>query len=240
MICGAQVPAQPFENKVVEIGLPGNGHKPAPGTCGTDQPGDWWRTECPGGKGSHGETYNAVLSGCPLVSIVPGSAGLTDKTQRAHVLLGACNTDYKAPAWPYPPNKNKFVEQSYCLHRDTGRDVKGLAPAWDTLIGQTVAMPVFCAEDNCTPSSTVTSESKATWPVWKIAAVTICGYAMHGVYSSSTLPTGDCNNYNPDHAKPQDFDNSDIGFLLIFKGIIDSGDVASFPVSVSSTMRLVE
>jgi len=245
MICGAQVPEPFVADQIVEIGLPGNGHAPAPNTCGVDQPGDWWRLNCPNVKNaSNADSFNAVLNGCPTVTIVPGTVGLTDKVTRTHVLLGRCNTAYTAPSWTYPPDKNKYISGptvTDCLARDTGRDVKNMAPAWDKWIGKTVAMPIFCADEKCTPSSVVTGEAKATWPVWKMAAVTVCGYALHGVYSPSTLPQGDCNNANAlTHFKPQDFASGDIGFILVFKALIESGDAGSFPVDTQTTMRLVE
>ena len=78
--------------------------------------------------------------------------------------------------------------------------------------------------------------------MWKIAAVTICGYALKGVYSSSTLPTGDCNNMNATtpKVKPQNFGSADIGFLMIFRGLLQAGDTGGFPVEVATSMRLVE
>jgi hypothetical protein len=81
--------------------------------------------------------------------------------------------------------------------------------------------------------------------VWKIAAVTVCGFDMKGQHSPSTLPTGDCNNYNTDHLTPSVFDNSSnhnkgMGFLVIFKGLIENGGSQTFPVQTSTTVRLVQ
>lgn len=242
MLCSAQLPAQPFTSKVYEVSLPGNGHRPAPDTCGVNQPGDWWRLKCPGGGSSNNDSENAVLYGCPTVTIVPGTAGVTDPAQRTHILLHECNPNYLGSAWTYPPNKNKYVEKTDCLARDSGRDVKNLDSAWKTLLGQTIAVPVFCSGADCTPSSVVSDESKATWPVWKIAAVTVCGYGLHGAKSPSNLATvsNECNNANTDHLDPATtFDNDDLGFLLVFKGLIEK-DGDAFHVDTKTTMRLVE
>ena len=122
--------------------------------------------------------------------------------------------------------------------------MKNLDDEWATLLGKTIAMPVFCDQapagtPQCDPS-TVASDTKATWPVWKIAAVTICGYALKGAYSSSTLPTGDCNNMNVHALDPKNFDKADIGFLVIFKGMLTSGSTGGFPTQVDSSLRLVK
>jgi Flp pilus assembly protein TadG len=239
MICGAQVPAgPPFAAEVVPIGFPKNGHQPPTG-CTPNKPGSWWKTECVDGGGSHNDAEQAVLVGCDQVTIAPSTPGNPNPSTE---LIKDCNPSYDGVN--YPPNKNKYIETSYCLADDTGRDVKGLADEWDTLLGKTIAMPVFCDKapagaPQCNPS-TVASDTKATWPVWKIAAVTICGYAMKGVYSSSTLPTGDCNNLNTYGLAPTNFDKADIGFLVIFKGLLSSGDTGGFPTQVDSTLRLVE
>ena len=74
MICGLQIPAgPPFPEVVTEIGFPGNGHRPPPSSgCGVDKPGDWWRTACFNGGGSHGDAEQNILIGCDTVTIVPG------------------------------------------------------------------------------------------------------------------------------------------------------------------------
>ena len=64
MICASQIPSGPFPSKVVEVHLPGNGHFPADPNCPTNKPGDWWRTSCFNGGGSHGDTEQNVLNGC--------------------------------------------------------------------------------------------------------------------------------------------------------------------------------
>lgn len=239
MICGAQVPAgPPFAPLVVEIGFPGNGHKPTK-ACTPNKPGEWWKTLCYKGKGSNPETEQAIRQGCDQVTIAPSTPGNPNPSTE---LIKDCNPTYDGVH--YPPDKNKYIETTYCLKDDTGRDVKNLDDAWSSLLGQTIAMPVFCdsapaGAPQCNPTS-VASDTKATWPVWKIAAVTICGFALKGKYSSSTLPTGDCNNFNTDALVPTDFKSSEVGFLVIFKGLLSSGDTGGFPTQVDSTLRLVE
>jgi Flp pilus assembly protein TadG len=239
MICGAQVPAgPPFANEVVPLGFPTNGHKPTAG-CTPNKPGSWWKTLCVDGGGSHNDTEQAILVGCDKVSIAASTPGNPNPSTE---LIKDCNPSYDGVH--YPPNKNSYIETSYCLADDTGRDVKNLDDEWATLLGKTVAMPVFCdsapeGAPQCNPS-TVASDTKATWPVWKIAAVTICGFALKGKYSPDTLPTGDCNNMNTYGLKPTNFASGDIGFLVIFKGLLSSGDSGGFPTQVDSTLRLVK
>ena len=129
-------------------------------------------------------------------------------------------------------------ESLYCLHDDSGRDVKKFTDEWDTLLGDTIAMPVFCAEPQCTPSSVT---SGGNWPVWKIAAVTVCGYAMKGQRSSETLPPGECQARNTSGLSPKTTfgDKEDLGFLVIFRGIIAAGTPATFQ-GTKTSMRLIE
>jgi Flp pilus assembly protein TadG len=253
MICAGQLPVGPLPNKVIEIGFPGNGHKPPPaGACEADQAGSWWITSCNGvANGNQAATYQAVASGCDQTSLAPlPTPAPTTPAALGNALLRACNTSTDTP----PKQNGPWVDSTYCMKRDSGYNVKTIAPAWKNLLGQTIAMPVFCDTPQCSPSSLLTGSngkvvSQAEWPIWKIAAATVCGYALHGAYSSdpapvgngsSTLPTGDCNNLNTDHLKPTDFDSGDTGFLLIFKGMIEPGGLTSFPVDVKTTLRLVE
>lgn len=242
MICGAEVPAgPPFPNKVVSVYLPDGGHAPpVAGSCNVNHPGDWWKTLCYNGKGAHGTTVDNILSGCDQVSLAPlPSPTPTDPTVLGPDLLKDCNTS------PTLDKNGPWVESTYCLADDTGNDSnKAVADAWTTLLGKTVAMPVFCDSPKCTPSS-VPDDTKALWPVWKIAAVTICAFDLKGTHSSSTLPTGDCNNLNTDHLTPSVFDNSSnhnkgMGFLVIFRGLIENGGQSTFPVVTATTVRLVE
>lgn len=223
MICGTQIPSGTFPSKVLEIGFPGNGHNPPASGCSVDKPGDWWRTGCFNGGGSHGDSIQNVLVGCESTTIVPGQPVGATAAQISSYLLSQC------PA-------GKKNEKVYCLGDDSGRDVKTMAPAWNTLLGQTIAMPVFCDVPQCSPT---TITKNGNWPVWKIAAATICGYALHGVRSSDVLPAGECQTLNTDGAKPSHFGPADIGFLVIFKGIIAAGTPQTFE-DTKATLRLVE
>ena len=242
MICGAEVPAgPPFENKVVGIYLPDGGHSPpAGGKCDVDKPGDWWKSMCFNGGGSHGDTVTNILNGCDQVSLAPlSSPPPTTPAALGNQLLKDCNKS------PTLDKNGPWVESSYCLADDTGNDSnKDVVAAWTTLLGKTIAMPVFCDSPTCDPTS-VPSSTKSLWPVWKIAAVTICGFDLKGQKSSATLPTGDCNNYNSDHLAPSVFDNSSnknkgMGFLVIFKGLIQNGGSNTFPTVTSTTVRLTQ
>lgn len=221
MVCGSQVPDGSFPSKVVEVHLPGNGHFPEDPKCPTRKPGDWWRTTCFNGGGSHGDTENNVLYGCDSVQIVPGqNASWTPETLSSY-LRTKCGP-----------------ESVYCLADDSGRDVKQLKDEWDTLLGKTIAMPVFCGKTDCTPSSVTSS---GNWPVWKIAAVTVCGYALKGKWSTNPLPAGDCQALNADSLSPKGTfpKNADIGFLLIFRGLIAAGTPTTFE-DTEATLRLVK
>lgn len=220
MICSAQIPSGALPSQVVAIGLPGNGHLPSDSNCDNpNKPGDWWRSTCYGTGGAHGTTEQNVLMGCDSVEIVPDQDPTDTPSERS--------TDLRSKCGP---------ESRYCLRDDSGRDVKTLDDEWETLLGETIAMPVFCAGTDCEPSSVTAG---GNWPVWKIAAVTICGFAMKGKLSSA-MPAGDCTTSNTSGLSTTVFSKDDIGFLLIFKGLIEAGGPATFPVQVSTRLRLVE
>lgn len=220
MVCSAQIPSGGLPSAVVAIGLPGNGHLPTDANCDNpNKPGDWWRTTCYNSGGAHGETEQNVLTGCDTVEIVPGQDPTDTPAERSSYLQSMCGP-----------------ESHYCLHDDSGRDVKTLADEWDTLLGETIAMPVFCAGTDCDPTSVTRG---GNWPVWKIAAVTVCGYAMKGKVSS-VMPAGDCTTSNTSGLSTATFTKDDIGFLLIFEGLIEAGGPTTFPVEVDTRLRLVE
>lgn len=220
MICSGQIPSGAMPSPVVAIGLPGNGHLPSDSNCANpNKPGDWWRTTCYNSGGAHGTTEQNVLLGCDSVEIVPAQDPTDTPAERSTYLRSKCGP-----------------ESRYCLRDDSGRDVKTLDDEWETLLGETVAMPVFCAGRDCDPSSVTSS---GNWPVWKIAAVTVCGFAMKGKLSSA-MPAGDCTTSNTSGLSTAVFSRDDIGFLVIFKGLIEAGGPATFPVQVDTRLRLVE
>ncbi|WP_299923927.1 pilus assembly protein TadG-related protein [uncultured Nocardioides sp.] len=223
MVCGAQIPTGTFPSNVTPVGLPGNGHIPSDPDCvNPNKPGDWWRTTCFNGGGSHGETYNNIINGCEEVTIVPGQTATHTPAERSTYLRSKCGP-----------------ESTYCLADDTGRDVKTMDKAWDTLLGKTFAMPIFCSDKDCSPTSVTKG---GNWPVWKIAAVTLCGYAMKGKRSATALPAGDCTTRNAGSWTPMSAfgDKDDIGFLLVFQGIIDVNAPTTTIDTGTASVRLVE
>jgi hypothetical protein len=226
MICGAYVPDPPvFPSKVIAIGLPGNGHLPSALDTDCDNPnmaGVWWRTQCLNEGGAHGDMLTNIREGCDTVKIVPNQDATDTPAERTAQLQGECRT-----------------ESEHCMVDDTGRDSNSPQAfrEWEKLVGKTVAMPVFCAKPTCSPTSVV---RRGNWPVYKIAAVTICGVSInHSDSAMSTEP--ECAN-NPDgHTPATTFDgHGDMGFLVVFKGLIESGGASEFTVDVETTMRLVE
>jgi Flp pilus assembly protein TadG len=244
MICGSEVPpGPPFAPKVTQVYMPDGGHSPpVAGACTPDKSGGWWKTSCYNAGGSHGDTVQNILTGCDQVTLAPLSTPPpSTPAALGNALLRDCNTS------PSLDKNGPWVESTYCLADDNGNDSSNsVVAAWETLLGQTVAMPVFCDEPQCSPTS-VPDGTKSLWPIWKLAAVTICGFDMKGNIGNqtSTLPTGDCNNLNTDHLTPTVFDNASnhnkgMGFLVIFRGLIENGGLTSFPVEVETTMRLVK
>jgi hypothetical protein len=225
MICGAQIPTT-LNSKVSVVYLPGKGHRPADPNCpaNPNKPGNWWRSTCFNEGGSHGDTVDNIMVGCTGVEIVPGQTEPATPLARTNYLKLKCGP-----------------ESVYCLDSDTGNDSNPqVEEAWGKQLGKTIAVPVFCAPPSCVPSSVT---AHGNWPVWKIAAVTVCGYGIKGRLSSDTMLTGDCNDMNQvDKLKPSvEFpDHDDIGFLLIFRGLLETGGPPTFPVDVQTTMRLVE
>lgn len=222
MICGAQLPTGPLPSAVIEIGMPMNGHKPPPsGHCTTDHSGDWWRTKCFNEGGAHGDTVLNVLEGCDAVETVPGQNPAWDSATLSNHLTSNCT-----------------VESEHCLEDDSGYSInKSVREAWDTLLGKTIAMPVFCdGPTDCSPTSV---PKKSKWPIWKIAAVTVCGYSFKGNRTSDDLPA-ECDPYNTADARPSHFGSKDNGLLLVFRELIQSGGKSGFTIDVETTMRLVE
>jgi hypothetical protein len=203
--------------EVTFVGLKGAELKDASAGCGGDTaepPGGWYVMECTDSGGSTGDTATNVSAGC-TTDIVP----VPDQT-----LHNASPSQLWSYLTTYCPKKAK---NTTCLASDSGYNVKNFATQWQALVGHTIEMPVLCYPPQCQSLAVAGSGSTASFAVHKIAVVEICGFGLHGVYSTAaSWPTDDCTAKNPKAYKATDVASGGAGFFLIFRGVYgaDSGD----------------
>lgn len=192
-LCSLDVPpVAAMPTGVIEVKAPGQawGGSGCPSAQGG---GNWWFMSCPGtatsGMNPH-EIADAIRNGCPNGAEVVSPQDATTATTLSASLTGDCSTQAD-------------VSLS-CLDADTGNSsLQNPAPvgAWADVLGKTIVVPVFCAVPTCDPSTVDGSGSGRVYPVFKLAAVVVCGYHMYDKGSDS-LNTGDCagNTFDPTYA----------------------------------------
>ena len=203
--------------EVTFVGLKGALLKDSSLGCGgsvSEPPGGWYVMECTDSGGSTGDTGTNVTAGCQTdIAPVPN--------QTAH---SASPTTLWTYLTSYCP---KTAKNEMCLASDTGYNVKNFDDEWQPLVGKTIEMPVMCYPPQCYDLAKSGSGSTVSYAVHKIAVVEICGFGLHGAYSTSTSwPTDDCTLKNPKAYKATDIATGSSGFFLIFKGLYgaDSGE----------------
>ena len=65
-----------------------------------------------------------------------------------------------------------------CLSGDTGANLHLYDDEWQTLVGKTITMPIFCDKNACTKSTVTGSGSNARYPIYKMVSVEICGFGL--------------------------------------------------------------
>lgn len=204
---------------VTFVGLKGALLTDSTNGCGgsADEPsGGWYVMECTDSGGSTGDTSTNVDKGCDT-SITP----VPDQT-----LNMASPTTLRMYLTGYCP---KTAKNEMCLASDSGYNVKNFTGDWQPLVGQTIEMPVMCYPPQCDTLAFSGSGSTVSYAVHKIAVVEVCGFGLHGVYSTS-WPIDDCTLKNPNGYKPTDIATGGAGFFVIFKGVYgaDSGPMPDF------------
>jgi Flp pilus assembly protein TadG len=192
MLCSKDVPSPPYSaenpSPVTKISFPGTGGGGA--ECDTLS-GNWWTIQCPGEPKDLAEQ---TLNGCKNpITIVPDQdsladpdTGVIDPTDLSHYLLN----DPKGCGGGYSDR---------CLRADTCNDFtnSNVLDAWASLLGKSIILPVFCGGSNCDGDALSGSGSTGEYPVYRLAAVTICGYHWNKQSNKKgQITTGSCAN-NP-------------------------------------------
>lgn len=173
MLCSKDVPNPPYSqdnpSPVTKISFPSTGGGGA--ECDT-LAGNWWTIQCPGEPKDLAEQ---TLNGCKNpITIVPGQ----DDPSLKNPLTGQVDPGLLSS---YLLTSNNGCGGGYsdrCLQADTGNDFTNsdVLSAWASLLGKTIVLPVFCGGANCDPDALSGSGSTGSYPVYRLAAVTICGY----------------------------------------------------------------
>ncbi len=174
--------------------------------CGTDgPPGGWWVAQCTGQGNGTGDTENAVTSGCPTSGYhaVAGQLSTMTPTQLRTLLVGTC------------PSK---THNDTCLSSDPGNNFSLAKEEWQTLVGHTITMPIFCFPPQCAPGAAIDgSGNNASYAIKQVATVEVCGFKMGGVQSTGWPTAGPCKDNNPLNYSPADVITGDGLFLVIRK-----------------------
>jgi hypothetical protein len=198
-LCAADVPdADDMPSSVVEIASPGQ----AAGRSGcpsAETSGNWWFMNCPGapnGGMNPTEVAQVLTDGCanPAETVKPQNP--SSPASLSASLTVNCN--------------DQADVSTSCLDAETGNaDLKNRTPvaAWNTLLGSTIIVPVFCAQPTCDPSTVDGNGTGNVYPVYTFTAVTVCGFHFYSVRDGQKMSnTGDCagNAYAPP-AKASDY-----------------------------------
>lgn len=183
-MCSHDIPS-PVPSDVVKVGFPGQADMAGP--CPTaNNPGNWWTINCP--EDSNNSNANLAVKtehGCDSpVTIVAGQpevepSAADNEDLRAH-LVAACSTG----------------TENDCLYADPG-NINGapVMAAWETLLGKTVLLPVFCGNPTCDPAAVAPAGgNNVKYPVHKFVSVVICGFHWAGSPDShfGSTTSGDC------------------------------------------------
>jgi hypothetical protein len=145
---------------------------PVPG-CG-NQPGNWYTVDCPedGTSNSTPVLASNTTNGCSAeISIVDLTSAGGDPALERSLLLAACQGSPVLSA------------ERGCLTGNTGNlPSNPLANAWDGLLGQTIALPVFDL------NTVVGNGNNARYPIRAILGAKVCGYKWNSKDGVSTDP----------------------------------------------------
>lgn len=212
-ICSEQLPSA-ANSVVTMVFMPGNGHTSAHGCSASNAGGNWWLMRCPeDGNGGTPVTANNVLNGCDdPVSPVPNQPA--DNTLAAF-LKSSC------------PGRS-----ASCLAGDTGNNLSVFADEWQTLVGKTITVPVFCDQPACATSTLLGNGTNAIYPIWRMVSVEVCGFRLNKT-DSTNWPSGTdpCTVKNTAHYTPATnwFGANEDGFFLVFRTLDKPLDASTDP-----------
>ena len=182
-LCSLDVPdVSTMPTGVIEIKPPGQAHSGS-GCPSAQGGGNWWFMSCPGtassGMNPH-EIADAIRNGCAQGAEVVTPQNPTTKFTLSASLTAHCSTQ-------------AHVSKT-CLDADTGNSsLQNPEPvaAWGDVLGKTIILPVFCAKPTCDPTTVDGGGTGRVYPVFKLAAVVVCGYHMYDK-GSGVSNTGAC------------------------------------------------
>jgi hypothetical protein len=107
---------------------------------------------------------------------------------------------------------------SYCLSSDNGANaLNHTADEWQTLVGKSFTMPVFCTKPDCSDMAVAGGGNTASYAIEMIANVTLCGFNV-SAQSTNWPTTGPCATNNPNNYKPGDIDTG-AGLFVVITGL---------------------
>ena len=108
---------------------------------------------------------------------------------------------------------------STCLKQDQGNNFHNSTDSWQTLVGQTIQMPVFCVRTKCSNMAVAGNGNNAAYAIQQIATVEVCGFKLNPRGPSGGWPTtGPCATRNPSNYTSSSV-TSGAGFFLVIKGL---------------------
>ena len=176
--------------------------------CGNQgPPGGWWIAQCVGQSNANGTTEDIVLNGCPQSNYlaVPNQQASWNANQLYNHLTTYC------------PSR---AANTTCLSSDPGNNFHNATEEWQTLVGQTIQMPVFCVRTKCSNLAVSGSGNNSSYAIQQIAIVEVCGFKMNPRGPSTGWPTtGPCATRNPSNYTSTSV-TSGAGFFLVVKGLV--------------------
>ncbi|EON23332.1 MULTISPECIES: pilus assembly protein TadG-related protein [Nocardioides] len=182
-LCSLDVPpVSSMPTGVIEVKGPGQAHGGS-GCPDVEGGGNWWFMSCPGtsssGMNPH-EVATAIRDGCANGAEVVTPQDATSPASLSSSLTAHCTAQ-------------SDVSPS-CLDADTGgSSLSNPDPvsAWGDILGETIVVPVFCSIPTCSPTTVDGAGTGRVYPVFKLAAVVVCGYHMYDKGSDASAD-GDC------------------------------------------------
>lgn len=215
-LCSADIPTGATPPTVLEVKPPGQAHGGS--SCASAQsPGNWWFNVCDiqgGGtsQGSPADMASAITNGCTNKVRIVTPQDKTTPTSLSASLTATCTSG--------------FAYSSTCLQGDTGNSSLSnntAYSAWDTVLGKTIYLPVFCSDPICAPDTVNGNGSNVYYPVYSIAAVVVCGYHIYDK-NNQVSNTGDCAGNTWTKTVIESRDKKDIYLYLKFVRILTSQD----------------
>jgi hypothetical protein len=226
-LCSADLPTGSTPSAVVEITPPGQAHGGS--TCAAAQAGgNWWYVTCniAGGLTSEGSPHamaTAITQGCTNTIKIVTPQNKTTSTTLSASMTANCVTGMAATAT--------------CLDGDTGNSSMtnpiGYG-AWDSILGKTIFLPVFCSTPSCTPDTVTGTGTSSRYPVYSIASVVVCGYHIYDK-NNKVSNTGDCAGNTFTQTYVESKDAHDIYLYLKFVRVLTSQDQTTSDCALGTT-----